>query len=266
VPTPDEDAVTRGHVLAVGLATGATVLVLLGLLGASVATGRLLSREHEREPLRIEVTGKQFWWQVRYPAEPPSDVVVTANELHVPTGRTIRLELRADDVVHSFWVPQLHGKRDLIPGRLTDLQFRVDRAGTYTGQCAEFCGVQHAHMLIRVVAEDGSAFEDWRRRQRVAARTPETPDQQRGQGVFMTQACVLCHTIRGTDAGGQSGPDLTHLASRRFIAAGALPNTRGHLAGWVLDSQAAKPGNRMPPVAIAGPDLQALLAYLESLE
>jgi cytochrome c oxidase subunit II len=261
----DRAGARRRQVTAVGVATGLTVVVLIGLLGATVVAGHRLAREHERDALRVEVTGKQWWWSVRYPTDPASDVVVTANEIHVPIGRTVRLELRSSDVIHSFWVPRLHGKRDLIPGRATELRFRVDEPGVYTGQCAEFCGHQHAHMLIRVVAEEPAAFEAWRAAQRAPARAPETPEERRGHDVFLSRSCALCHAIRGTDAGGQMGPDLTHLASRESIAAGTLPNRPGHLAGWIMDAQAVKPGTRMPANPLPGPELQALLAYLRSL-
>jgi cytochrome c oxidase subunit 2 len=253
------------HAAAVGIATGGTVLVLLGLLAASIVTGERLVREHERDPLRIEVTARQWWWSVRYPSEPASDTVETANEIHVPAGRTVRLELRSADVIHSLWVPRLHGKRDLIPGHLTELRFRVDQPGAYVGQCAEFCGHQHAHMLIRLVAEPPDVFDAWLRRQRGSARPPATPEEERGRSLFATRSCALCHAIRGTEAGGRNAPDLTHVASRTHLASGILPNTRDGLTRWVRDPQALKPGTRMPSTTLSDDELRALVAYLASL-
>jgi len=173
---------------------------------------------------------------------------------------------RSGDVIHSFWVPNLSGKIDLIPTHRNTIWIRADKPGTYRGQCAEFCGLQHAHMALQVVAEPPAQFEAWRRAQLEPARTPDTPERQRGQQVFTGLPCALCHTIRGTSAGGRTAPDLTHLATRRTIAAGVLPNTRGHLAGWILDAQGVKPGAAMPPNVIPPDDLQSLLDYLGNLE
>ncbi|HYD82403.1 MAG TPA: c-type cytochrome, partial [Opitutus sp.] len=195
-----------------------------------------------------------------------NEVVETANEIHVPVGRPVHLQLRSADVIHSFWVPRLHGKRDLIPGRDTSLWIRADREGEYRGVCAEFCGHQHAHMQFVVVAQPAEEFEAWLAQQRTAAREPTTERQKRGREVFFSATCVMCHTVRGTPAGSRVGPDLTHFGSRRTLAAAALPNERAELAKWVLDPQSVKPGVRMPPHAFETEDLEALLDYLESLE
>lgn len=168
-------------------------------------------------------------------------------------------------MIHSFWVPNLHGKRDVLPGRITTFTLQAYRPGLYRGQCAEFCGLQHAHHAFYVIAEPRDAFETWLKGQRAPAAEPAMDGQRRGQHVFTTARCIECHTIRGTPAQGRAGPDLTHLASRRFIAAGTLPNTRGHLAGWVVDPQSVKPGARMPATPLPSEDLHALLDYLESL-
>jgi cytochrome c oxidase subunit 2 len=170
------------------------------------------------------------------------------------------------DVIHSFWVPNLHGKVDLIPTHENTVWIRADRAGTFRGQCAEFCGLQHANMGLVVVAEPPAAFEAWRRAQVAPARPPDTPEKASGEALFTSLPCALCHTIRGTPAGGRTGPDLTHLATRRTIAAGTLPNTRGHLAAWIVDPQGVKPGNAMPQNLMAAADLLALVDYLGSLQ
>jgi cytochrome c oxidase subunit II len=177
----------------------------------------------------------------------------------------VQIKAMSRDVIHSFWVPNLHGKRDLIPGQVTNFWIQADRPGVYRGQCAEFCGHQHANMAFNVVAEPMEKFEQWIRGQRQPAPEPDTPEEVRGQQTFLQGPCVMCHTVRGTSAGSRVGPELTHVASRLTIAAGTLPNTRGHLAGWVLDPQSVKPGNRMPPNGLTPNDLQNVLTYLRSL-
>ncbi|HEX8271523.1 MAG TPA: cytochrome c oxidase subunit II [Longimicrobiaceae bacterium] len=245
-------------------------VILLGLLVASTYTDRRISRLGRLggpEPLTIEVAGHQFWWEVRYldPANPHREFT-TANEIHVPAGRPVRLLLRSRDVIHSFWVPNLHGKMDLVPGRTNDLVFRVDEPGVFRGQCAEFCGVQHAKMAILVEAHPPAEFAAWWERQLRPHAPPADSMAARGQEVFMTHGCGACHTVRGTPAHGRAGPDLSHFGSRRTIAAGVLPNTRGHLGGWIADPQGVKPGNRMPAVPLTGEELRSLLAYLHSLK
>jgi cytochrome c oxidase subunit 2 len=191
--------------------------------------------------------------------------VRTANEIHVPVGRPVAIDLKSRDVIHSFWVPNLHGKMDAIPGRVTNTWLQADSPGVWRGQCAEFCGLQHAHMALTVVAHPAHEFEQWLSAQREPATQPTEEIALRGQQVFLSGPCMMCHTIRGTPALSAFGPDLTHVASRRTLAAGTIPNTRGHLAGWILDPQVIKPGTRMPPTALGSEDLQALLAYLERL-
>lgn len=175
------------------------------------------------------------------------------------------LELTSADVIHSFWAPNLTGKRDLIPGRPTSLAFRADRAGHYRVQCAEFCGLQHAHMAMDIVAEAGADFDAWRQRRRALAPPPESEQERHGQQVFLSRECVMCHRITGTSANATNGPDLAHIADRMTIAAGTLPNTRGHRAGWIVDPQAIKPGAKMPATQLSPDELQALLAYLDQL-
>jgi cytochrome c oxidase subunit 2 len=195
----------------------------------------------------------------------PSDFATSPNELHIPVGVPIVLNVQSRDVIHSFWVPNLHGKRDLIPGETTRIWIQADTPGVYRGQCAEFCGHQHSNMSFFVVAEPMDAFQAWLQQQRRPAQEPTTDVQRRGREVFLQSPCVSCHTVRGTDAGSRFGPDLTHVAGRLAIAAGTLPNTRGHLAGWIADPQSVKPGTRMPPNGLSADDLQAVLSYVRSL-
>jgi cytochrome c oxidase subunit 2 len=251
--------------VAVGAGVAVTVVVLFVLLIASVSTGRGLASLHAHDPLTVEVVGHQWWWSVRYDAAVASDGVMTANELHVPLGRPVLVKLRSPDVIHSFWVPNLHGKRDLIPGQANALWLQADRPGVFRAPCAEFCGLQHAHMALIVVAETPDAFEAWMARQRRPAPEPTDAPIRRGRDVFLSAGCDLCHAIRGTDAAATVAPDLTHVASRLTLAAGTLPNTKGHLAGWILDPPTIKPGTQMPGSTFAPEDFQALLAYLETL-
>jgi len=250
----------------VGAAVALTVLILLVLLVASVWTGRAIASLGASSAVSIDITGHQWWWDIQYEASVPSERVKTANEIHVPIGRPVVLKVTSSDVIHSFWVPNLHGKRDLIPGYTTAIWIQADRPGTYRGQCAEFCGLEHAKMAFYVTAETNNDFERWLADQRKPAVEPQNDLARRGRDVFLTATCTQCHTIRGTIAGAVLGPDLTHIAARATIGSGSLPNSRGHLAGWIVDSQGIKPGNHMPPNGLGGDDLQALLAYLESLK
>ena len=215
----------------------------------------------------IQIIGRRWWWEVRYvdPHE-PTKTIITANEIHIPVGKPVRLEITSDDVIHSFWIPQLAGKTDAIPGVTNVSWFEADTAGIYRGQCTEYCGLQHANMAAVVIAEDPVTFAAWEEAQRKPATAPSDPEAAAGLAVFQKSACATCHAIRGSDALGRVGPDLTHLASRITIAAGTLPNTRGNLAGWIGNSQSIKPGNDMPVMTLPPNDLQALLAYLETLK
>lgn len=245
----------------------ATVLILFGLLIASVTTGKAISElGNKKNGMVVEVTGNQWWWYVRYLNDDASQIVATANEIHIPVGRPVRIRGTSNDVIHSFWVPELNGKRDLIPSRITDEWIEADHPGRYRGQCAEFCGLQHAHMSLWVIADKPEDFEKWKARQLQPAIEPATPELQAGRSVFMKYACVYCHNISGTTASGQVAPDLTHLASRLTIAAGTLPNTKGNLAGWITDPQMVKPGNHMATISIKPEELQPLVDYLESLQ
>ncbi|HEY0972443.1 MAG TPA: cytochrome c oxidase subunit II [Gemmatimonadales bacterium] len=267
----EEPDASRRLTRIVGAAVGVTVLVLIGWLATSIAAGRPLTALAESgvpdrgEPLTINLTAQQWWWEVEYAAPEPQQRLLTANEIRIPVGRPIVLRMASRDVIHSFWVPSLHGKRDLIPGYTSTTWFQADSAGVYRGQCAEFCGLQHAKMGLVVVAMPRAEFEEWYRSQLLPAAEPADSIRRHGQKVFLTSSCMLCHSIRGTSAGGRLGPDLTHLGSRGTLAAASIPNTRGHLAGWMVDPQRIKPGVHMPPNNLPPQDLQALIAYLEGL-
>ncbi len=210
----------------------------------------------------VDATGYQFWWEFTY----DDSELVTANELYIPTDTDVRVRLHTEDVIHSFWVPQLSGKRDMIPGRVNALDLHAREPGRYLGECTEFCGIQHANMRFEVVAVTPQEYEQWLARMEQPAAEPSGAAEQRGYETFMNASCASCHAIGGTPADGQVGPELTHFASRRWLGAGAAPNDRGHLGAWVANSQGLKPGNLMPPVEINAEDLPDLLTYLESLE
>jgi cytochrome c oxidase subunit 2 len=186
--------------------------------------------------------------------------------LHIPVGRPVLLKLRSVDVIHSFWVPNLHGKIDAIPSRHNVFWLQADKPGIYVGQCAEYCGLQHAHMRMRIFADPPDKFADWLGQQQQDSHVPQTGEQSRGRVVFLNGPCIICHQIRGTDAHGSYGPDLTHVGSRTTIAAGTLPMTRGNLAGWIIDSQRLKPGTHMPGMNLSSDEVQLIAAYLESLK
>lgn len=261
---PDQRA-ERGLRSAVLVSIGVTVVILFVLVFLEYLTVRRI-HAMPSDPLAIQVTGHRWWWEVQYETPIPSERVTTANEIHVPIGRPVQVKLISQDVNHSLWIPNLHGKKDLIPGHPTSQWFIASRPGTYYGQCAEFCGYQHAKMRLVVVAEPEEEFNDWYAGQLAPASPPLTPSQRRGQEVFLGATCVMCHRISGTPANGRLGPDLTHVASREMLASGAIPNTRGHLAGWIVDPQMIKPGALMPPNSLNPENLRALLDYLQTLK
>jgi cytochrome c oxidase subunit 2 len=241
-------------------------LILVAVFVFTVLTQAAVAAPAAPPGVTVRVTGHQWWWEVQYLDSSPDRTATTANEIHIPVGRPVRLEIVAGDVIHSFWVPELAGKTDLIPGQTNVTWLQADQPGVYRGQCAEYCGMQHSKMAMSVVAEPPAAFDRWLQRQRQPAAPPTDADRAAGEAVFAGSACALCHTIRGTPARGRLGPDLTHLAGRRTIAAGTLPNTRGYLAGWIADPQALKPGNVMPAVPLKPTELQVLITYLQSLD
>jgi cytochrome c oxidase subunit II len=254
---------------------GERALILVGgavIPGVTVFVLFLASQQVQSETARapapptltIEVIGHQFWWEVRY----PDYGIVTANELHLPAGQPVRVLLRSADVIHSFWVPNLHGKRDMMPGSTNELWLLAEEPGLFRGQCAEFCGVQHALMSFYVFALPPRELASWLEDNRRLQTEPELSLERRGLEVYREAECSYCHAIGGLvelEEKGSPGPDLTHLASRRTLAAATLDNNRGNLAGWILDPQTHKLGNRMPASRLAPDDLHALLAFLESL-
>jgi cytochrome c oxidase subunit 2 len=244
-----------------------TTAILFVFMFDSFLVGRGLTAELDRKQgIIIEVTGHQWWWEVRYQDLDASNIFTTANEIHIPVGVPVTFSLKASDVIHSFWVPNLHGKKDLIPGKISTIWLQADKPGVYRGQCAEYCGHQHAHMALWIFAESREQFDAWRRAQIQSAVSPKSASEQKGQQVFLSSACVMCHAINGTTAGANFGPNLTHLATRNTIAAATLSNDRSHLKQWVDDSQQIKPGNRMPPNKFLPEDMEALLDYLQSLK
>jgi cytochrome c oxidase subunit 2 len=249
----------------VAAAVAVTVITLMVLLVASVWTGSSTASLHASSAVTIAVTGHQWWWEIEYEDGIPAHQVLTANEMHIPIGRPVVLKVTSRDVIHSFWAPTLHGKRDLIPGYTTAIWMQADQPGVFRGQCAEFCGLQHAHMAFDVIAEPEVAYERWLDGMRQPARAPQSDAERRGRDIFLTSRCAGCHTVRGTEAHGQVAPDLTHIASRSTVGAGTLPNTREHLASWISDPQASKPGNQMPATPFNPVDLEALVGYLETL-
>jgi cytochrome c oxidase subunit II len=218
-------------------------------------------------PAQIRIIGHQWWWEVDYLMGDVSQHFKTANEIHLPTDQPIDIELVSADVIHSFWVPRLHGKVDLIPGLVNHIELRAPRPGTYDGSCAEFCGLQHARMRLQVVAETPQEFADWIARQRQPAAPPATAQAARGQTVFMGGPCAVCHAIQGTRALASAGPDLTHIAGRQRIAAGWLPEDVATLHAWIMNAPSLKPGVQMPMLTwFNGPELHDLVAYLEGLK
>lgn len=242
-----------------GLAVPLVVLVVLFVV--MLGTLPTTSPAGAHAGLTVDVVARQWFWDVDYPGAG----VRTANEIHIPVGVAVRVRVSSGDVIHSLWVPELNRKVDVIPGRTNEVIWDADRAGVFRGQCAEFCGLQHANMSLFVVAEPQDAFDAWLAAQAAPPPAPTTATLERGQQIFLGSACEYCHRIAGTNATGTIGPDLSHIASRLSLAAGTLPNSEGYLAGWILDPQHVKPGNRMPATALPGAELQPLLAYLESL-
>ncbi len=243
------------------------VVVLTALLLYGFSIGGSLTPHENMQAMQVQVIGKRWWWEVRYTGPDGRSQVITANELHLPVGCNVDLLLTTDNVIHSFWVPALAGKVDMIPGHRNRLMIETHREGTFRGQCAEYCGDQHAQMAFEVVVTSPDAFRSWLERESQPAVEPVNDLLRTGRDAFFRGGCNVCHTIRGTPANGNLGPDLTHVGGRRTLASGILPNHRGTLAGWVADAQSLKPGSLMPSMSVyTGDELRALAAYLESLK
>ncbi|MEX6506765.1 cytochrome c oxidase subunit II [Jiella sp. M17.18] len=267
-----------GMILPVGRSSGAmpwiygglvaSAVALIGFASWTIAVMATIDQPGRPAAFTIEVTGQQWWWQARY-VDPknPSREFVTANELHIPVGKPVHIKLVSRDVIHSFWVPALSGKTDVIPGQVNETWLEADRKGVYRGQCAEYCGAQHAHMAFRVFADAPDDFAKWWNHELQPAPQPAASAKlvALGEQQFVLR-CGACHAVRGTSAGGDRGPDLTHLMDRTSIAAVTLPNTIGHLSGWIADPQQNKPGAKMPNLDISGPELTAIRTYLATLK
>jgi cytochrome c oxidase subunit II len=252
----------NGLVIAIGLVLPAAVMVLL--LIADLRSLAVLASPATPARVTVQIKAHQFWWEVRY-AEAQ---VTTANEIHVPVGEPVQLQITAEDVIHSVWIPQLMGKLDAIPFQTNTTWLQADQPGDYLGECAEFCGLQHAHMRFLVLAETQEHFDAWIGAQQQPAASPTDPGGAAGAQAFSRAGCISCHTIRYGDQGigGTVGPDLTHVGGRRSLAAGTLENSLAAMEGWISNPQAIKPGNIMPAVALDADSLRALAAYLESLK
>ena len=237
------------------------VVILLATFGFTLREMTALAKPLNRAKITVSVIGHLWWWEARYP-----NGAVTANEMHIPTGEPVRIELTTADVIHTFWVPQLQTKMDQIPGHTNELWIQADAPGRYRGQCSQFCGLQHAHMIFYIVADPPADFQAWETLQAAPAAAPVSPAAVSGLAVFTSTTCAGCHAIRGTTAVAAVGPDLTHLADRATIAAGTIDNTSGRLARWITDPQAVKPGAIMPPTQLGPTELSDLVAYLQTLK
>jgi cytochrome c oxidase subunit 2 len=243
-----------------GVIVPAIILAVLAVV--TVRTTAALRDTSPRE-LRVDVVGKLWWWEVRY----PGTSIATANEIHLPQGRPIDIHLTSDNVIHSFWVPELAGKMDTIPGQPNDLRFTADQVGRFQGRCAEYCGLQHAHMAFDVIVQTPGDFGRWMAQQEQPSLEPASEQAATGQVVFQREACAGCHTIRGTTANGKVGPDLTNFGARKVLGAGAALNTTGNVEHWIRNPEDVKPGVLMPSFgSLSDHDVAALAAYLESLK
>ena len=256
----------QGWILIGGFLVPLVMLTVIFVRGLTVMAAFPLHDGESEQDAEIRITGHQWWWQLDYQIGPLHDRFRTANEIHIPTGRPVTIELTSADVIHSFWIPRLHGKVDLIPGAKTSIRIQAEEPGVFHGQCAEFCGVQHAKMKLLLVAEPPHQFQQWLDEQRQEAAQPGTEDAVLGQAVLLDHACPLCHTIRGTQARGSVGPDITHLAGRQMIGANILERNTANVAAWATHAQSLKPGSKMPNLTqFRGRELRLLTTYLQSL-
>ena len=249
-------------VVGMGVVFPLTVIVALFIVSNGAIINVTQAPAASSTAMTVEAVGHQWYWEFRF----PGTRAITADELHIPVDTRINLVATTADVIHSFWVPELNRKIDTIPGQRNRILLYANKTGVFRGQCAEYCGLQHAHMGMLVVAEPKARFRSWLARQAAPAAAPRTPLERRGQQVFVNGPCASCHTIRGTSAGGYVGPDLTHLASRTTLAGVTIPNTPDYLARWIVDSQHFKPGNQMPDLRLSRSQLRALVAYLGTLK
>ena len=254
------------HSLIIGGGVVFPVVTLTALLVYTLWGASALARSGDAPAVRVDVIGEMWWWRVRYLDQDGHPLMETANEIRIPVGRPIEFRLTSPNVIHSFWVPNLAGKIDMIPGHVNTLRIRADVPGVYRGQCAEYCGAQHANMAFFVVVQAPEEYDAWLAGQRQPAAEPRDATPVAGKQLFM-KLCAQCHAVRGTPAIGTHGPDLTHVGGRLSLAAGMLPNNAGALGGWIAGSQHIKPDNRMPSFnTLSGEELRAMVAFMESLE
>lgn len=260
----------QGWIAIGGFAIPALILTVFFVLSLRGMAEFPMHENHENHQIAnpdILVIGHQWWWEVHYTGGPLDQRFTTANEIHVPVGIPVNIALETADVLHSFWVPKLQGKVDMVPGYVNNLRLEASQEGTYRGQCSQYCGAQHAHMAVIVVAQQPRDYEAWRVHMVQPASEPSTPQETQGRQVFLSGPCANCHMVRGTPAGGVVGPDLTHIASRQGLAANAFPNDTADLEAWVTHAQSLKPEVGMPNITqFNGKDLRALVAYLEILK
>jgi cytochrome c oxidase subunit 2 len=257
----------QGWVAWGGLAFPFVVLCAFFILGLKLmASFPVHDSNHANLHPEILIIGHQWWWEVQYLAAPP-ERFTTANEIHIPVGRPVDIELRSNDVIHSFWVPTLHGKVDLIPAHPNFIRIEADQPGVYQGACAEYCGAQHAHMRLLVVAQTLDEYQAWVQGQLKDGSEPTSEEAKRGEQIFMAGPCSLCHQVRGTEAGGRVAPDLTHIGSRKELAANSFPNNDAYLEAWITHAQSLKPEAKMPNLTqFNGQQLRDLVAYLRQLQ
>jgi cytochrome c oxidase subunit 2 len=247
------------------IGTGISTVTLFALVLYMLVTLNTVAEATRAPALKITVTGYDWWWKVEYEDDDPARRFITANEIHIPVGRPVLITLKSADVIHAFWAPMLAGKTQMIPGQINRQWLQADAEGIYRGQCVQYCGLQHAHMGFEIVAQSPEDFGTWQAAQRKAAVPVSAPDAGAGQELF-TEHCAGCHAVRGTDAAGVHGPDLTHLNSRRRLAAGLLTNTPEHRVEWIAHAQKLKPGNRMPDFDLPPGEMAALTAFLSTLD
>jgi cytochrome c oxidase subunit 2 len=254
----------KGGVAWIWIGVSASTLVLLFTVVWTMVVLAQTASPAKQPALTVEITGHQWWWQIRYLSSDPAQVFSTANELHIPTGAPVKIVLIGGDVIHSFWIPALTGKTDAIPGQTNETWLEASQTGTYRGTCTEYCGIQHAKMGLLAIAQSPADFAAWREHQLQSPAPPKSGEQWAGLAQF-TMHCGGCHAVRGTDAAGALGPDLSHLAQRRTLAAALLPNDASHLTNWLSDPQILKPGNLMQQPELSGAELADIRAYLETL-
>ncbi|HEY0517879.1 MAG TPA: cytochrome c oxidase subunit II [Ilumatobacteraceae bacterium] len=245
-----------------GLALPVMILAITAIATVQVANELSPASASAEAPVQITVEGELWWWRIEY----PNEHVVTANEIHVPIGQKVDIKLVSDNVIHSLWIPELNGKQDLVPGQVNHLRFTADKVGRFDGRCAEFCGIQHARMEFIVFVDSADDYRSWIADNQASAAQPTDGSGQTGQQLFETSSCAGCHTIVGTSAQGSAGPDLTHVASRKTLAAGTIDNTPERMAAWLDHTQSLKHGALMPEVDLTKQQIDALVAYLERLK